>query len=61
MTLGLIKSVDLKGVEILVINGVAKISVLIILLGAMFLVAQRGYYQLNNYVYLLQDMLVLDN
>jgi NADH-quinone oxidoreductase subunit N len=61
VTIGLIKTVNLKGVEIVVVNGFAKYAVLFILLGAMALTVYRGYYQLNNQFYLLQDMLVLDN
>lgn len=61
MTLGLLKTVNKTGAEIVFINSITKYSVLLILLGSMYLVAYRGYHQVDNNFYLLQDMFVLDN
>jgi NADH:ubiquinone oxidoreductase subunit 2 (chain N) len=60
ITLGLVKTVGAKGVDIVFMNSTTKYSVLVVLFGAIMLSLNRGLY-VNDTVYLLNDMVILDN
>jgi NADH:ubiquinone oxidoreductase subunit 2 (subunit N) len=60
ITLGLSKTVGAQAADVLFINTTTKYSVLAVLVGALILATNRGMH-LQNGVYLLNDMLVLDN
>lgn len=60
ITLGLVKTVGAKGVDIVFMNSTTKYSVLVVLFGATMLSLNRGLH-INDTVYLLNDMIILDN
>jgi NADH-quinone oxidoreductase subunit N len=60
ITLGLVKTSGAKGVDIIFMNSTTKYSVLVILFGATMLTLNRGLH-INDTVYLLNDMVILDN
>jgi len=60
VTLGLIKTLHAKSMDVIFVNSTTKYSVLAVLAGALFIAIYRGYH-INDTFYLLNDMVVLDN
>jgi NADH-quinone oxidoreductase subunit N len=60
VTLGLMKTVGAKATDVVYINSTTKYSVLAVLIGALIIAVYRGYH-IDNGVYLLNDMLLIDN
>ena len=60
VTLGLMKTVGAKATDVVYINSTTKYSVLAVLIGALIIAIYRGYH-IDNGVYLLNDMLLIDN
>jgi NADH-quinone oxidoreductase subunit N len=60
VTLGLMKTVGAKATDVVYINSTTKYSVLAVLIGALIIAFYRGYH-IDNGVYLLNDMLLIDN
>jgi len=60
VTLGLIKTLHAKSMDVIFVNSTTKYSVLAVLAGALFIAIYRGHH-INDTFYLLNDMVVLDN
>ena len=60
VTIGLVKTTNARGVDIVYLNNTAKYFVLMVLFGAGVLVCYRSA-AIGDTVYLLNDMVILDN
>jgi NADH-quinone oxidoreductase subunit N len=60
VTLGLMKTVGAQAIDVVYINSTTKYSVLAVLFGALIIAFSRSYH-VDNGVYLLNDMLLIDN
>jgi len=54
------KTVGAQAADVVYINSTTKYSVLAVLIGALIIAFYRGYH-LDNGVYLLNDMILIDN
>ncbi len=60
VTLGLMKTVGAQAIDVVYINSTTKYSILTVLVGALIIAFSRIYH-VDNGVYLLNDMLLIDN
>ncbi len=60
VTLGLMKTVGAQAIDVVYINSTTKYSILTVLIGALVIAFSRTYH-VDNGIYLLNDMLLIDN